>query len=223
VPFPKKFTDAEIYRLYEEYRESDKDLKTFLEEKGYSGRDYFAIRKRFDNLERRLAKGLPPITTNAFGGGSAALESVADEAVAAEVVTQTAREAGTTARWKFILGDKLWRLYSEYAAHMGWDISKISEHPIDEVFAEALRKSKEYDEMKREVEELRRKVALMEYKLDPLGRLEIATNAMLRYIKFAVYARLLGINVAKSPATKYYSTLINGILTFKPLEVSEKW
>jgi len=220
VPFPKKFTDAEIYRLYEEYRESDKDLKTFLEEKGYSGRDYFAIRKRFDNLEKRLAKGLPPITTNSFRGGGSSLEGLAEDAVAAELASQTAREASDTAKWKFILGDKLWRLYADYAARKGWDISKIAEHPIDQVFAEALQKSEDYEKLSKKYEEALDALEFYRSRSDPIVRLEIAADMLAKFLETAMLMDALGVDIIESEAGQYYAQLIENYLLGKPFKQS---
>ncbi|MEM1551560.1 MAG: hypothetical protein QXH03_02685 [Candidatus Bathyarchaeia archaeon] len=162
----KLFSDAQIMRLYKEYVESDKDLMNFLREKGLADH-YLAIRKRFDMLEKRLARSdkesavpLPPTRES--------LESLARDEVAMEVATQTAKEAADITRWKFILGDKLWRLYADYAAKHGWDVSKIAENPIDQVFAEALQKLDEYPKLLKENEELRSLVAYYEKEYSPL-------------------------------------------------------
>ncbi len=222
MPFPKKFTDAEIYRLYEEYRDQDKDLKTFLAEKGFSDKDYFAIRRRFDSLEKRLAKGLPPVTP-VLGGRGSSLEGIAEETVTAELASQTAREASDTARWKFILGDKLWRLYADYASRKGWDISKIAEHPIDQVLAEALRKSEEYEKISKKYEEALEALEFFRSRSDPIVRLEIATDMIAKFIETAVLMDALGVDIIESEVGQYYARLIEDYLLggTQPLKQAE--
>lgn len=205
----KLFSESQIIRLYQEYVESDKDLKTFLREKGLEDH-YLAIRKRFDMLEKRLAAPagerprvpLPPTRES--------LESLARDEVAIEIASQTAKEAADTTKWKFILGDKLWRLYTDYAAKHGWDISKIAENPIDRVFADALQKLDEYPKIIKENEELRSRVAYYERMYTPL---EHARNTI-RLVNETVIATGLLMKAGfklnhKSGIVRLYNKLIN--------------
>lgn len=209
MPFPKLFSDAQILRLYEEYQNQDKDLMTFLREKGLE-KHYLAIRKRFDQLEKREAKGLPPIRVNA--STSKNIDEIAQEQVTSEIVTQTAKEASDTARWKFILGDKLWRVYTDYAARQGWDISKIAEHPIDEVFTEALRKSEEYEKLAKKYEEAMEALEFYRSRSDPIVRLEVGINMLREFLEMALLMDALGIDIIESEAGQYYASLIESYL-----------
>ncbi|MEM1522256.1 MAG: hypothetical protein QXU69_04480, partial [Thermofilaceae archaeon] len=106
------------------------------------------------------------------------------------------------------------------ASKKGWDVSRIAEHPIDQVFAEALRRREEYEKLKEEVEELRR---LVEYYESNYGPLEYARN-LVKVLKEAVVAlavmKRAGFRVSRdNPVVSFYNKLLKAMIKGYRLEV----
>jgi hypothetical protein len=207
MPFPKKFTDADIARLYDEYRSQDKDLKTFCAERGLP---YTTIFRRFDRLESRLAKGLPPVTISpSYSRGST---DVAETEVASTVQQEIAAESKTTTEQYLILGKKIWEAFAAWASKKGYDLSKIKEMPIHEFVLDSLTKADEYDKLAKDYEEAVEALNFYRSRTDPIVRLEIGTQMLAQFLEMALLMEELGVDIIDSEAGKFYADLIQDYL-----------
>ncbi len=209
MPFPKKFTDAEIARLYDEYRSQEKDLKTFCEERGLP---YNTIFRRFDRLERRIAKGLPPVTVTPYGG------DVAENEVAATVQKEIAAESKTATEQYIILGKKIWEAFAAWASRKGYDLSKIREMPIHEFVLDSLQKADEHDKLVEKYEEAVEELNFYKSRTDPIVRLERGIEMLKDFLEMAVLMDALGVDIIETEAGRYYADLIQSFLVGKPLK-----
>jgi len=207
VPLPKKFTDADIARLYDEYREQDKDLKTFCEERGLP---YTTIFRRFDRLESRLAKGLPPVTVSpSYSRGSM---DVAETEVAATVQQEIAAESKASTEQYIVLGKKIWEAFAAWASKKGYDLSKIKEMPIHEFVLDSLSKADEYEKLAKEYEETVEALNFYQSRTSPIVRLEQGIQMLKEFIEMALLMDALGIDVIESDVGQYYANLIQDYL-----------
>jgi hypothetical protein len=206
MPFPKKYTDAEIARLYEEFQNQDKDLRTFCMERGLT---YNTIARRFDRLERRMAEGLPPAS---YTPGSS---DIAETEVASTVQQEIAAESKATTQHYLILGKKIWEAYSAWAAKKGYDLSKIKETPIHEFVLESLEKADEYDKLAREYEEAVEALNFYKSRTDPMVRLEIGTQMLTQFLEMALLMDALGVDIVDSETGEFYANLIQDYLLGK--------
>lgn len=209
MPFPKKFTDAEIARLYDEYRSQDKDLKTFCEERGLP---YTTIFRRFDRLERHIAKGLPPVTVAPYSGGAS---GVAESEVAATVQKEIAAESKTQTEQFLILGKKIWEAFAAWASKKGYDLSKIKEIPIHEFVLDSLTKADEYEKLSKEYEEAVEALNFYQSRTNPIVRLEQGIQMLKEFVEMALLMDALGVDIIDSEAGKFYADLIQNYLVGK--------
>ena len=212
MPSPSELTYDEIRQLYEEYMKTEgKTLKDFLIEKGIvkSESDYEVMRRKFKMIEKMIEKGEmdKPQSSDDVEGK---LRLLAKDNVLREILKTTTRESVNTIKWKYILGDKLWRVYADYAARRGWDVSKIHEHPIDQVFAEALRKAEAYDELAERVRQLEALVSYYESEYSPLEHAKNVAKLVSQSLLALATLRRLGFKIRRdSDVVKLYNRLIN--------------
>jgi hypothetical protein len=209
MPFPKKWSSAQINRLYEEYRDSDKDLKTFCDEKGLP---YNTIFQRFDRLERRLAKGLPPVELPSYSAGS---KDVAEEEVATTVQQEIAAESKSQTQQYIILGKKIWEAFAAHASKKGLDLSKLKDLPIHEVVLDAMAKSDEYDKLAKAYEETVEALNFYQSRTEPLVRLERGIEMLTQFLQMALLMDQLGVDILDSDVGAYYSQHIEKYLMGK--------
>jgi hypothetical protein len=210
MPYPKKYTDADIARLYDEYRDQDKDLKTFCAEKGLP---YTTIFRRFDRLEKRLAKGLPPVTVSpSYSRGST---DVAEAEVAATVQQEIAAESKTSTEQYIVLGKKIWEAFAAWASKKGYDLSKIKETPIHEFVLDSLAKADEYDKLAEAYREAVEALNFYQSRTEPLVRLERGIEMLTQFLQFAVLMDALGVDVIESDVGRFYASHIENYLMGK--------
>jgi len=215
MPIAKKFSDAQIYRLYQEYTQQDKPLLAFLEEKGLE-KHYHAIRRRFEAIEKRLAKGLPPILPKASKKAS---EDVAEDEVASTLQKEIADEARRRTEGYLILAKGLWK--DVIPAIAEWKKipphQLISENPLPHIM-EAINKARRYEALQEEVQRLQQENEFLKRRADPYLRMECALDAYISFLAQAVAAKALGVDITKTRAKDVFAQLIDSFLTGKPLD-----
>jgi hypothetical protein len=207
MPLPKKYTNADIMKLYEEYQNQDKDLKTFCQEKGLP---YTTIFRRFDRLEKHLAKGLPPTTIPP--SYSRASNEIAETEVASTVQQEIAAESKTQTEQFLILGKKIWEAFTAYASKKGYDLSKIKDIPIHEFVLNSLTKADEYEKLSEEYKEAVEALNFYQSRTDPIVRLEQGIQMLKEFLEMALMMDALGIDIIDSEAGKFYADLIQDYL-----------
>ena len=213
MPFPKKYTSAEISKLYDEYRDQEKDMKTFCAEKGLN---YKTIFGRFDRLERRLAKGLPPIQ---YRTSSTSGKDVAEEEVATTVQQEIAAESKSQTQQYIILGKKIWESFAAFASKKGLNLSKLKDVPIHEVVLDAMTKAEEYDRLADRYKETVEALNFYQSRTDPLIRLERGIDMLTQLLQFALLMDGLGIDVLESDVGQFYASTIERYLMGKATSV----
>jgi hypothetical protein len=209
IPYPKKYTDADIARLYDEYREQDKDLKTFCAERGLP---YTTIFRRFDRLEARLAKGLPPITISpSYSRGST---DVAESEVASTVQQEIAAEAKTTTEEKIVLGKILDKEIIEPLYREGLLTSSELKDKVAtaQKIVELIRKGKDYEKLAEQYEEAVEALNFYRSRTEPMVRLEVGTQMLTQFLEMALLMEELGVDIIDSEAGKFYADLIQDYL-----------
>ena len=192
MPYPKLWTDEQILRLYNEYQQSDEDLKTFCEKRGL---DYFTIEKRFTRLERRLARGGPPIISTPEGVVASAVQS--EIASRAKKMVDSQLGLGKDVHEEIVA-----ILTEEGRLH---EIDKIN--PREEI-RKWYKAYKELPKIKKENEELSIQLNYYKRRADPFKRLEIALNAYINYLAIAVIAKRMGTNISETKQT-FHNMLTN--------------
>jgi hypothetical protein len=215
MPFPKKYTDAEIWKLHEEFSGQDKDLKTFCEERKLN---YTTIRARFERLERRLAKGLPPIQYRASRSPSG--KELAEEEVATTVQQEIAAEAKTTAEEKIVLGkildkDIIEPLYREGLLTPSELKDKLA---TAEKIRELIRKGKDYEKLTEEYEEAVEALNFYRSRTDPIVRIEQGMEMLSNFLEMAMLMKLFGVDIVRSEVGEYYAGLIEDYLLGRPVK-----
>ncbi|MBA7490228.1 hypothetical protein ES702_00763 [subsurface metagenome] len=212
MPYAKKWTDAQILRLHNEYEQTDLDLKTFCEQHT-PPLPYKTMVPRFKKLARRLAEGGPAIRAR----NPTATTDVAEEEVATTVQKETAAEAKQATEQNIIIGKKVKEAYFTFAAKKGWDLTKIKQHPIDELVAQALEKADAYDTLEKRHKETMEALAFFQSRTNPLVRLERGMELLRDFLEMSLLMEAIGIDVLDSEMGEFYGNLIEGYLLNKPI------
>jgi hypothetical protein len=199
MPIPLKFTQAQILALYQEYHEQDKDLKTFLEEKGL-GEHYQAIAHRFHRIEKRLMKegSHAPISPKGI------VQATVEEAIA--------KKQRDDVMLTLQIGEACKTAYYRWAAKKGMSVEDMKKMPIHKAVAIALEKESQYDEVMRENAELRAALRLYSQEVDPRLRLKAAINLITDFLEMATVAELVGFNIKDSGLIGFYQQLLEKYL-----------
>lgn len=212
MPYAKKYSDAQILKWYEEHNQSDLDLKTFCEQHE-PPLVYKTIVVRFARLEKRLAQGGPAIRARS----PSATTDVAEEEVATTVQKETAAEAKQATEQNIIIGKKVKEAYFTFAAKKGWDLTKIKQHPIDELVAQALEKADAYDTLEKRQKETMEALAFFQSRTNPLVRLERGMELLKDFLEMSLLMESIGIDVLESDMGEFYGHLIESYLLGKPI------
>lgn len=198
MPIPKKWTNAQIVALYDEAAKQDKDLKTFLTEKGYAETDYKAIHKRFQRLEKRRAKGLPDVTPT----------SSPEDVVKATIVEATATEAREQTEQLLTIGRAVKQAYFRWAVKRGMDVEEMKKLPLHKVILTAMEKEARFDDLVKENLELRDALRVYAQETNPMFRLKSAIKLLNDFLQFMTLAELIGFNVEDSSLIDHYQNLM---------------
>jgi len=209
---PRKYTDQEIAKLYDEYYEEASKtgitLKDWCEKKGLP---YTSIWTRFARLEKKL--GIKAERPKGAAAKRVGHDHVARSETAMTVEKEIAAEAKTRTELFLMLGKKIFEAYTAIAAKKGWDLSTIHKRPIDQEILEAFKKADEYDKLAKEYEELKEQMEWLRMRADPYARFELALNAYLVFLAQAVCAKAVGIDIRKTKAKEFFQRLIDSFLT----------
>lgn len=156
------------------------------------------------------------------GGGSRA-EATAEGAVDRVVQGEVASEAKARTSQYLVVGKMVSRALRGYAQKKGMPMEEFLEMSGEELGGTVV-EAMEYVTRAKGIEEenrrLREENAFLNRQMDPLGRLEIATEFLLRFLNFMAAAKVLGVNLRNSPAVEYYQKLLDGILVG---EIPTEW
>ena len=175
---------------------------------GEDGKPYYA--RPVEEAERFLQSG-GKVEREVGDGASSTAEGSVDRVVQGEV----ASEARARTSQYLVVGKLTSKALRKYAQAKGIPVEEFVEMSGEEL-GKTVVEAMEYLTRAKRIEEENRKLreenAFLNHQINPLGRLQIATDFLYRFLEFMAAAKVLGLNLRNSPAVEYYQKLLDGIL-----------
>lgn len=171
------------------------------------GRPFFA--RPAEEAERLLGSGG---RERGVGGGAS---STAEGAVERVVQGEVASEARARTSQYLVVGRLVSKALRRYAQAKGIPVEEFVEmsgEDLGKTVVEAMDYLTRAKRIEEENRKLREENAFLSHQIDPLGRLQIATDFLYRFLEFMAAAKVMGLNLRNSPVIGYYQQLLDGIL-----------
>jgi hypothetical protein len=149
--------------------------------------------------------------------------STAAGAVERVVQGEVASEARARTSQYLVVGKLTSRALRRYAQAKGIPVEEFVEmsgEDLGRTVVEAMDYVTRGKKIEEENRRLREENAFLNRQINPLGRLQIATEFLYRFLEFMAAAKVLGLNLRSSPVIGYYQQLLDGILVG---EVPVEW